>query len=494
VKTERLEDGRLAIMTAQGWRLATPQEEAATDTGRGQAWAAQGVRNMLNLNDLMGQYNPLARMGSPEGYQPQLDRAAENMASREQQFSALDQAQPGASQAGGLYGDPMNAAGLGVGAYRFGQGMMARRVMQAGTRQASQAAAAAGNSSVGAAAVGDDVARQGLAREQSLIRRMVRAPRQLYDDISQAADEFLSPGSLTPDQTQMLPVADELGFRFFPGQRDGAAGLRIMAESDPLIQAAFAGDMQANRQGLRAAAAKAIGINADDFSRDFLGRAADDLGSVFDDIGGQIGRQPLPEELLTQIEQIRATEPFLNIGAQGSLSGRELMSLRSSLDAASRQAWLQGAQAPAGKAQFIDDVVQQLDDIAEGALSSEQQQAWRVARERWRNLKVLESPNVVSPTGEINARSLDTRLQKYYKGAYQRQVTGTAGRRAGLTPETQQFMDWSRLGTQFADNFPNSGTAYRNRLIQLMTDPKELAKSVVLRQMIETRLATGANP
>lgn len=481
-------------MTAQGWRVATPMEETAADTGRGQAWAVQGVRNMLNLNDLGIKYNPLARMGSPDGYNPPINQAGQDMAEREQQFAPLDQAQPGASQAGGIFGDPINAAGLGVSAYRIGSGMMARRVMQAGTQQAAAASATAGNSSVGAAAVGDDLARQGLAREQSLISRMIGAPRQLYDDIAHAADEFLQPGYLTPDQQQMLPVADELGFRFLPGQRAGSAGLRVMAESDPLIQSAFAGDLQANRQGLRAAAAKAIGVNADDFSRNFLGQAADDLGAVFDDIGSRIGSATIPEDTLARIEAIRATEPFLTIGTDGNVTGRQLMQLRSSLDQASRQAWLQGAQAPAGKAQYIDDVVQVLDDLAQSQLDDTSRAAWRVARERWRNLKVLESPNVVSPTGEINARSLDTRLQKYYKAAYQRQVTGDAGRRLGLTPETQQFMDWARLGTQFADNFPNSGTPYRNRLIQLMTDPKELAKSVVLRQLIESRLATGASP
>jgi len=485
VITEQLADGTTAILTAQGWRRARPDEQAALETSHGQAWAAQPVRQLRSLLNTLLPMGGAARGNFTEfGADQQADQVAQARL-----FEPLDRAQPGATAAGQFYGDPLNVAAGAVGVARLGRGLMAQRVL---TKATSQARATGG--SVGAAAVGDDAIGRAAAAEKTFIKRLVGAPRQLYDDVSRAADEFLSPGELTMDQRAMLPAADRLGFKFMPGQREGAAGLRIMAESDPLIQSAFAGDLAANRQGLRAAAARAIGVNADDFSRNFLGQAADDLGSVFDDIGRQIGDVQIADDLLQRIDNVRATEPFLAIPEGGRLSGGQLMQLRSSMDAASRQAWLAGANTNAGKAQYIDDIVNELDDLAQAALAPDQRELWRVARQRWRNLKVLESPNVVNPSGEINARSLDTRLKKYYKGEYGRQVTGEGGRRANLLPETQEFMDWARLGNQFADNFPNSGTPYRNRLIQLMTDPKELAKSMVLRSLIEQRLASSPTP
>lgn len=492
--TERLPDGTLVVMTAQGWRPATPDEENAQEVGRGAAWAMSGLRGALDLNNLATLANPFTYMGGGDVRQQAVQQAGGALQERAGMFAPLEAAQPGATAAGAFYADPANAAGLGVGAYRLGRGMLARRVMQQAQQQAGAAAGAGmGPTSVGAASAGGQV-EAAAAAEQGFLRRVVRAPGQLVDDVQRAIDEFLQPGDLTPDQRQMLPVADELGFRFLPGQRQGSAGLTQLATSDPLIQSAFQGELAANRQGLRAAAARAIGVNADDFSRDMLGQAAERIGGQLDDLGRQVGQVSLGDDLVRRVEAITKTEPFLQVPPGGTLSGDDAMALRSALNQASSNTWRQGANAPAGKAEFIDQALLELDDLIEAQLTAEQRQAWKVAREQWKNLKVLESPNVTNELGEVNVRSLANQLRRYYKGAYGRQVTGEGGRRASLEPATREFMDWSRLGAQFGDNFPNSGTAFRSRLVQMATNPKELGKSVILRMAIESRLANQATP
>lgn len=497
--TERLPDGTLVVMTAQGWRPATPEEQNALEVGRGEAWAMSGLRGVLDMNNLATLANPFTFMGGGDVRQQAVAGATEGLQERASTFTPLQAAQPGATAAGAFYADPLNAAGMGVGAFRLGRGMLARRVMQQAQQQAGAAAAATaapgatagagmGATSVGAASTGAPEA--ALGAERSLVSRLIAAPGQFYDDTRQAIDELLRPMDLTPDQRQMIPVAQRLGFRFLPGQVQGSSGIAQMASSDPLVGLAFQGELGANRQGVRAAAARAIGQMSDDFSRDMLGQAADRIGAQLDDIGRQVGEVQLGDDVAERIAQVAKSEPFLQIRGGATLSGDEAMALRSQLNQAASNAWKAGANAPAGKAEFIEEIVMALDDAIEGRLTDAQRIGWKRAREQWKNLKVLESPNVVNQLGEINVRSLSTQLGRYYKGAFARQVTGEGGRRAGLEAGTRDLMDWARLGAQFGDNFPNSGTAYRTRLMQVATNPVELAKSIALRGTLELAMAT----
>jgi hypothetical protein len=480
-ETQRLKDGRLAILTPEGWRVASPQEEAASQSSRLEAMGMGAMSTWASYGQMLG---PLMARGqgggSPLGQM--LGQASDQV---QQNLAPVAQMQPGAMQGGGILGDPFNV-GAAVGA----SGGLARLTMrervqqqisQAGAAASERAGAAAAENVPGFSSMGAASSREGL------VKRMIRSPKGFYDDLKMAVDEFISPEDLTPDQKLMLPVGDELGFKFLPGQKNGAAGIRRLAGSDPIIEAAFAPEMNANLQGLRKSVAAAIGQPADDFSRNALGQAADDLGAGFEAISGKIGSASLPPELVAKIEAVRKVEPFLVIPESGELGGGELMALRSTLNQASSTAWKAGANAPAGKAEFIDQAIMELDDVIGRQLTPDDLAQWKVLRERWKNLKVLESPNVVNELGDINHRSLAGQLRKYYKGAYSRQTTGTGGRRAGLTPETQAFMDWSRLANQFGDNFPNSGTSTRGRLVQIMTNPKEMAKSLMLRAAIEAQ-------
>jgi len=495
--TQRNEAGELLVLTDQGWRRATPQEDAAQGMSRTQQFGMGFLQNMgsyASLLETVGNANVRLQSRGEVQAQPSPELAAFN-----QSLQPIQEAYPGATQAGRNFGDPFNQAALVSAGGSLARRTMAARVQekiaqqsaQAGSR-AEQAAAATAGQAGADAGLGNVPGFGGVgagSTREPLIRRMIRSPGQFYDDLKQGVDEFLSPEQLTPDQAQMLPVGEKLGFRFLPGQREGAQGIRQLATSDPVVAGAFAPELAANRLGLRRAAARAIGVQADDFSRDLLGAAADQVDEAMRATGAKIGTVTLDDDLKAAVEMLKGEEKFLSLPAEASYTGDQLVSLRSNLNAASRAAWQQGAQAPAGKAEFIDSTISRIDDLIEARLSEGDMAIWRSARQRWKNVKVLESSGaIVNEAGEINHRSLANAMRRMYKGAYGRQVTGEAGRRAGLDQATQEFMDWTRLANQFGDNFPNSGTAYRNRLVQVMTQPKELAKSLMLRAAIESQV------
>jgi hypothetical protein len=420
-------------------------------------------------------------------------QATQELQDRNDLFRPLDAAQPGATALGRLYLDPVNAAGLGVGAKRAGQGILARaqaRAQQMASQAAAQPAAAGtfGGSSGGAASTGAAEAAAGA--EGSFLRRQLGRVGW-GRDLVRLTDELFQAAPMTPDQRGLIPVADRLGFQFLPGQREGNQLLNQLATSDPLVQLSLQGPMSANRQGLRRALSRAIGINGDDFSTDLLGAAVDRAGAGFDDVGQAIGQRALPAEIVKRVQALSANSPFMEIDDAAALTGRQLMALRSKIDDISRAAWQAGSKQEFGLAPYADNTLDMLDDFIEQGLRDQGDDAvltmWRETQQRWKNIKVVESPGVIGMSREINPRSLDTAMRRYYKGPYLRQLTGEEGRRAGLLPETRELMDWARVTGAFADNLPNSGTPYRTALLQMAKDPKELAKSFVLRQLIDAR-------
>lgn len=480
--TRPLEDGRTAILTPQGWRVATEAEMVGMETSPVQAFLASGVRGLLDTADLATLANPWTWSGGPEVRAQAREQAMGGITSRAEMFAPLEQAQPGAAALGSVYGSPDIVTGPALGIARRVMGTAGRRAATVAAAQAGEQAAG-GAGSVGAASTG--AAEAAAQAEGSFVRRTLGSVGW-GRDLQRLADELLDGAPMTPDQRALVPVADSIGFRFLPGQREGNVLLNQLAMSDPLVQLSYSGLFAGNRQGLRATAARAIGIRGDDFGRDMLGQAADEIGATLDDIGVRIGEVRLADDIVERVSQVAKTEPFLALEAGGALTGRQAMALRSNLVQAASQAWRQGAQAPAGKAQFLDDLVSQLDDVIEGQLDDAALESWRIARQRWRNLRVLEYPGVISDAGEINARTLSSQMARVYGATYRRQLTGAEGRRANLLPETQALMDWARVVGAFADNMPNSGTAYRSALIQATRNPMEVGKALVLRGLIDS--------
>lgn len=483
--TQRTPDGGLIVLTAQGWRLATPEEEAAQGVSRLEAFSMQLLAQPSRYGRfiesaaalpyaLAGQ--PLPAPG-PESFTARNERI-------EKALAPVAAAHPGASASGAFWTDPLNVTGAVALSGALKRRVVRRISQSAAVRQAavppsavqgaSQAEQVPGFSSVGAAAT-----------REGLIKRHIRGPQAFFRDLREGVDEFLSPEKLTPDQRAMLPVGERLGFKFLPGQKSGSQGLRRLATSDPLVEAAFAPELRANEQGLRAAVARAIGSGSDDFGRNLLGDTASRVDDGMREIASAVGELQLGDDLVQRIELVRKTEPFITFAPGGQVSGEQALQLKSSMEAVARNAW--AAPGQAAKAEFAESVADDLVELIGSRLSPQQQVQWRQLRQWWKNLKVVEAPHVVNASGQINAASLDARLLKFYKGAYLRTLTGEEGRRAGLSQATLDLMDWTRLSRQFADNFPNSGTAMRNRLVQVMTQPRELAKSLMLRAAIESQ-------
>ncbi len=456
---QRLKDGSLVVLTPEGWRKATNYEELASQASPGEAFLSGAPSTLLDVaQGLSLGATRLYPQGTWTQEQADLSRSIQN---RQEIMGPLEEAQPGAFMAGAVALDPLTYLGLpGIGKI---SGRVAARIAQAGAK-----------------------AGEGIPKAPGMVQRIFNAPKSVYRDFKKSALDFMSPEALSPDQKAMIPVGDRLGFKFFPGQKEGMRGLRRLASSDPIIEGAFAGEYQANRQGLRRAAARSIGVQADDFSRDMLGATADRTNATFEALADEIGPSTLPDTLADKIERVRPSEQFIDITEEGTLDGRGLLQLKTQMETIARNAWQKPGEA--AKAEFAEGVANDIVELIQGKLSGESQNTWKIAKQEWKNLKVLESPNVLNAAGEVNVLTLNTRLDKFYGATFRRQLTGEEGRRAGLSPATRDLMDWARLGAQFADNFPNSGTALRSRLVRLVTDPKELYKSVALRMAIEAAI------
>ena len=487
-RTDR--EGRKYKPTPRGtWEPLTEQEMAAEETGGVQAFLAQGPRAALDLNDLMAQVNPLARMGSPEGYQPPLDRAAGNMAERGRQFEPLDRAQAGPSMAGQILLDPIDlaAGGLvkgGVGmAGRAVRGRMADRVQAQAQRgaaaRAAQVGADGGLRSVGAA-------------------ETTSGPRRIWNDLvdeyNRVTTEFTTPMELNDTQLAAIPVMARIGFQALPGQLRGSRLMLEGIKSDPLLRQAVEPELMANRQGLERAIKRGLGLpETTAFTDDALLSGAEDLlGPEFDAV-----REAVTQPVTLSAAGREIADPMLSsyqrraMDTEGALSGSELMEIRSRL---SRQASELFKKGEYNAGTDVVDVINEIDRAIEPQLGPELLERWRTAQGRWRFKVFLEAGQTLGSKGEINIRSAGTAAKKIFGKDFRGFSDPATGRRGNLTAETSEALDWVKVGQAFADNIGDSGTAGRTRSIQLLTSPVEYGKSAMIGRIIRRQADLRAAP
>ena len=318
--------------------------------------------------------------------------------------------------------------------------------------------------------------------------------------MARIVDKFLDQRPLRTDQARIVQSgrAQELGFRHLPGEQQGQNLLVAGAKSDPIVAGAFDDILTGNREALNRNARKALGLeDAPEFGRAELGEAAQDIGARLNQVADDIKPATLDKDLANRINKLRKVDDDLDdalsdaLGVEGAaadatVSGQELLGMRSQLGKASRQAWKQGA---AQRGERIDKIIKKLDDLIEQQSTNPAARAeYAKAREQWRVLTQLEKPGVVSEAGDIQAATLARNFTKEFKGDFGR--TTFARPDSKLSQETKDLLDFTKISSAFKDSVGDSGTATRLGF-QSLLNPKALTQRALMRTAMEQIVKQG---
>lgn len=454
---------------AEDWEIQRSEQSALSAAG-------ESLVNSfgMGLNVMGGILRPTTAMANFEDFQQR--------AERQQELSRFSPQATAAGELGAAILDPLNLLVPGSGrAIRQGvtgaakRGTMAERV---------------------AAAVGQGAERMDSAGAMAV--DFTENPSALGKIWKWISDEFMDPQELTAGQRAGLQMGDDIGFSWLPGQREGQNLLVAGVKSHPVLRGAFDTTLAANRVGHDRAWLKAIGSDADEFTREALGTRMQEIGQGMDDLAESIGQVNISGELAQAVARVRKYEPALDdllstlgdMGADVPLNGKELMQVRSLLNQTSSMKW-SGAQANPMQAEAIDLVIDQIDDIIGEAIGPESMRIWARLRSQWRNAKLLESPGVIGKNEMLSPAAIDNKLRSTSRTGspvYRRNTSSFPG----VDPDTQKAMKWTRVSNLFADNIGDSGTASRQYMQSLLNgDVKGIAQTMMLKRYLERRAASG---
>jgi hypothetical protein len=295
-----------------------------------------------------------------------------------------------------------------------------------------------------------------------------------------------------------MDAGQRLGMRATPGTVSGNRPLQQLEaklESQPMTSGPFFALKDANQRVLNRVTGTAIGENTDSLDSGALGRAADRLGAVFDNVrtpdrvvlaDPQGTSRVLDgvdrdyEGLLPNNGSIRDNPLVRNLETltqQGGINGEQLGGLSSKLG---RAAWKQ-MSTPSGDrdlGQALYAVKDHVDDLVQSTLQPEEVQAYAQARQQYRNLMLLTSrTGIVNPaSGNVSGVALANKLQQADKSGY-------------LYGRNQS--DWynaARFAQAFKPIVGDSGTATRS----MITNAMQLLTSVPMNAGVKAYLRTPA--
>lgn len=280
---------------------------------------------------------------------------------------------------------------------------------------------------------------------------------------------------LTPTMQRVMDRGRTMGMRMTPGQATGSRALQQLEaklESQPMTSGPFNTLKANNASVLNRSAAEAIGETGNVVDDVTLGRAAERIGQVFDDVGDDVARQVDPRQFVNFLQGLQQetrglvsgltshplVEDVINFASDGSATGQQLASLSSKLGKVAYN----NMSTPSGDRQLgiaLYGVKDYVDDLLAQGLSPERAQALAGARTQYRNLMLLtQRVGVVNPaSGNVNGRSLANTLQSKDRRGY------TFG------GNQSELYDAARFSQAFAPIVGDSGTATRMPL-QGVTD------------------------
>ena len=298
---------------------------------------------------------------------------------------------------------------------------------------------------------------------------------------------------LTEEGARMVARAKELGLQLTPGAKTGDRAQQMLeasAKSSPWGARFFEPLRRNNEQVLNRAAVAALGEEGNAVTQQVLNNAHLRLGEVFEGVGRQIGvvggdaleaaRGRLDEFIaagrtggeITPEAVAAAKKLQLAMGEEGTVSGKRLLSERSSLVQLSRD---YSGQSKGLAAQGVRQLVEVVDDLMESAIPKANQAAvrgqLREARGQWRILSSLESGSAVRPDGGVAAGVLFRNLEREFPMEMRRGNFATEFGNTATGARARDLMDTVRITQSFRDVVSDSGTATRMSLQGFIDSP-----------------------
>lgn len=295
------------------------------------------------------------------------------------------------------------------------------------------------------------------------------------------------------ERGRLAARANELGMPLTYGDRTGdATARRVEAalKSNPLTSKPFDTMRETRIDAVtgRTASGLGLGDNVTEIPSATLGQAVDDIGQRFQQVGQSIGEMQIPETIASRIQNIKKTEPFLELAVDlgdstspALIGGQDVMGIRSALGKASAQAWKSGDSI---KGQYIDDTIDGLDGLIDGQIGDAGRSMWNTAKRQWRLLKAVERGQSLNEvTGKVNPGSFRNSLRQVYKDQYLR---GGAS-----DPSLVDLFDSVRVANLANDIVGDSGTATRLGFMGMLKNPVETTLTLAARPMVNAYARNG---
>lgn len=494
--TQTLPDGRKVILGPRGWEEMSPEQIAASEMSRSEAWGQGLGRNIAGYAALASQVvDPLANMLAsytfgatpPPGLEPLGRWSGERLA----ELEPAAQMHPGASVAGEIWLDPFNlAAGAGSVVRTGARGLRAAsrvsRGVEAAGRQMLERIPSPAARRVATERTASGFDEYGLPQHQAAGESAAAEPKSLLEKLTA---EFTTPVALT-DQQRAAKAAVEKGLAEFsplPGQFAGSRLMHSGVKSNPIWLAEFEPEMTQNYRAITNSLKRGMGLDeAVPFTDEVTGLAEETLGARYDAVRDMVqGEITLPGHVAEIAEQAMTPMEKSLIDLGKPLPADQLFQIRSDLSDLTRQL------ARDGNRTGIRATVQAIDTIDELLLphiGEEGRQLFADTNARWRLKLVVDSGAVVSPSGQINLASAN----RAAKAIFRKQYRGW-GPRKGLPDDVSRAIDQIKVGAAFPDAVGNSGTAERLSSIQALRDPRAYAKDRVVGKAIRA-LADRTQP
>jgi hypothetical protein len=291
--------------------------------------------------------------------------------------------------------------------------------------------------------------------------------------IGNAAGRLLKPITSTPTAGQQsgIDAAERLGIQLTPGQRTGSLGMQQVEATlarTPGSAGMIQRNMLANQEAMNRAAGADIGIpNATALTEDVLSEARKKIGSQFnnlsektilslgDDFLGTVAKIDEANQALGSFASPAIkenVEKALDLASKGTLDGREYKVIRSTLNARADDAFKSG-NSELGNA--LKQLTGSLDSAAREGLPEDMRFAWDLARKQYANLKTLEKGQVVE-AGNVVPSRVASALRQFNPAAYKEGNINS------------NLMDIARTADAFKQTVPNSGTAERSMMQNML--------------------------
>ena len=280
-------------------------------------------------------------------------------------------------------------------------------------------------------------------QQKALSKQNTRKP-DLPDSASMAF-EGEAPMRLPVEQVHArdatIAAADELGIPMTAPERSGNPAEMIKQariESDPVLASIVEPTYIKRQARVNEIAREQIGLSpGDNISRAEIRGAKDTVGGMFDRVAETIPTLEFDAFTRNMVDGILDDHQRLSIikspgkPAQAVLrmremleegmSGAEYLEQRGQIEKAIKG--LYESKSPDIRlADTYADMIETLDDAVDANLPPETRELWNEARRLWKNIKVVDQPNMVSGAGDFNMgklRSVMNRDKGYRDGARQ---------------------------------------------------------------------------